>query len=51
MPATMPNSFLMNLFRGSGTLGLSGIPPVRNNRYIRPLIEQPREGVMKLSSG
>ena len=39
--------FLMNLFRGSGTLGLSGIPPVRNNRYIRPLIEQPREGVMK----
>ncbi|MDX2448047.1 MAG: tRNA lysidine(34) synthetase TilS [Desulfobacterales bacterium] len=37
---------LMNLFRGSGPLGLSGIPPVRNNRYIRPLIEQPRESIM-----
>jgi len=37
---------LMNLFRGSGPLGLSGIPPVRNNRYIRPLIEQPRERIM-----
>ena len=38
---------LMNLFRGSGPLGLSGIPPVRNNRYIRPLIEQPRKSIMK----
>ncbi|RLC00467.1 MAG: tRNA lysidine(34) synthetase TilS [Deltaproteobacteria bacterium] len=37
---------LMNLFRGSGPLGLSGIPPVRNNRYIRPLIEQTRESIM-----
>jgi tRNA(Ile)-lysidine synthase len=37
---------LMNLFRGSGPLGLSGIPPVRNNQYIRPLIEQTREGIM-----
>ena len=37
---------LMNLFRGSGLLGLSGIPPVRNHRYIRPLIEQPREQLM-----
>ncbi len=37
---------LMNLFRGSGPLGLSGIPPVRNHRYIRPLIEQPRERIM-----
>ncbi len=37
---------LMNLFRGSGPLGLSGIPPIRNNRYIRPLIEQPRENIM-----
>jgi len=37
---------LMNLFRGSGPLGLSGMPPVRNNRYIRPLIEQTREGIM-----
>ena len=38
---------LMNLFRGSGPLGLSGIPPVRNNRYIRPLIEQPRKRIME----
>ena len=38
---------LMNLFRGSGPLGLSGIPPVRENRYIRPLIEQPRKHIMK----
>ena len=38
---------LMNLLRGSGPLGLSGIPPVRSNRYIRPLIEQPRERIMR----
>ena len=38
---------LMNLLRGSGPLGLSGIPPVRNHRYIRPLIEQPRECIMR----
>jgi tRNA(Ile)-lysidine synthase len=37
---------LMNLFRGSGLLGLSGIPPVRDHRFIRPLIEQPREHLM-----
>ncbi|MCP4673438.1 MAG: tRNA lysidine(34) synthetase TilS [Desulfobacula sp.] len=29
---------LMNLLRGSGPKGLSGIPPIRNNIYIRPLI-------------
>jgi tRNA(Ile)-lysidine synthase len=29
---------LMNLLRGSGLKGLSGIPPIRENRYIRPLI-------------
>ena len=37
---------LMNLLRGSGRLGLSGIPPVRNKRYIRPLIQQSRENIM-----
>ena len=37
---------LMNLFRGSGPLGLSGIPPVRDNRFIRPLIGQSREQIM-----
>lgn len=30
---------LMNLIRGSGTKGISGIPPVRQNRFIRPLIQ------------
>ena len=35
---------LMNMFRGSGPLGLSGIPPVRNmigakKQIVRPLIE------------
>lgn len=29
---------LMFLFRGSGPLGLSGIPPTRKNVFIRPLI-------------
>ncbi len=29
---------LMNLLRGSGPKGLSGIPPVRDHRYVRPLI-------------
>jgi len=30
---------LMNLLRGSGLQGLSGIPPVREGRFIRPLID------------
>lgn len=30
---------LMNLLRGSGPKGLCGIPPVRGNRFIRPLIK------------
>lgn len=29
---------LMNLLRGSGTLGLSGMPPIRDGYLIRPLI-------------
>lgn len=33
---------LMNLFRGSGTRGLSGIPPVRDYKIIRPLIQVSR---------
>lgn len=33
---------LMNLLRGAGPTGLSGIPPVRDNRYIRPLIRMPK---------
>jgi len=33
---------LMNLLRGSGPLGLSGIPPVRENMIVRPLINLAR---------
>ena len=29
----------MNILRGSGTSGLKGIQPVRDNKFIRPLIE------------
>ena len=37
---------LMNLLRGSGPLGLSGISPVRANKIIRPLIELRRSEIM-----
>jgi len=37
-------TFLMRVFRGSGTKGLSGIPPVRK-RIIRPLIETERNDI------
>lgn len=30
---------LMNIFRGAGTSGLKGIEPIRNNKFIRPIIE------------
>ncbi len=30
---------LMNIIRGAGARGLSGIPPVRDNLVVRPLIE------------
>ncbi len=32
-------SVLMRILRGAGTRGLSGIPPVRDGIFIRPLIE------------
>ena len=37
---------LMRLIRGSGSLGLSGIPPIKE-RIIRPLIEIKREEIEK----
>ena len=37
---------LMNLLRGSGPLGLSGIPPVRDNKIVRPLINLRRSEIM-----
>ncbi|HID55672.1 TPA: tRNA lysidine(34) synthetase TilS [Candidatus Poribacteria bacterium] len=36
---------LMRLIRGSGTRGLSGIPPVRSGRFIRPLIRIGRKEI------
>jgi tRNA(Ile)-lysidine synthase len=37
---------LMNLLRGSGPLGLSGISPVRDNKIIRPLIHLRRSEII-----
>jgi tRNA(Ile)-lysidine synthase len=37
---------LMNLLRGSGPKGRTGIPPVRENRFIRPLIQLPRARIL-----
>jgi tRNA(Ile)-lysidine synthase len=37
---------LMNLLRGSGPLGLSGISPVRGNKIVRPLINLRRSEIM-----
>lgn len=32
-------TMIMNILRGSGISGLKGIEPIKNNKYIRPLIE------------
>lgn len=32
-------TILMNIFRGTGISGLRGIEPIRDNKYIRPIIE------------
>ena len=37
---------LMNFLRGSGLRGLRGMKPVREGRYIRPLIETSREEIL-----
>ncbi len=39
-------SVLLNLIRGSGLRGLSGIPPVRHPRIVRPLIDIHRAEIM-----
>ena len=36
---------LMRLFRGAGLRGLSGMAPVREDRYIRPLIDASRRSI------
>lgn len=38
---------LMNIIRGSSIAGMKGIEPVRENKYIRPLIESSRESIEK----
>ncbi len=38
---------LINLFRGSGPQGLTGIPPVRLPRIVRPLITQRRKAILE----
>lgn len=38
---------LMNLMRGTGTSGLKGIEPIRDDIYIRPLIECTRAEIEK----
>ncbi len=37
---------LMNLVRGAGPRGLRGIPPTREERFIRPLITTPRSDIV-----
>jgi len=39
-------TILMRLLRGSGPSGLSGIPPIRDKRIIRPLIEVQRDEIL-----
>ena len=38
-------TIIMNLLRGSGLSGLKGIEPMRDNKYIRPLIECERQEI------
>lgn len=38
---------LMNIIRGTGTAGLKGIEPIRDNKFIRPLIETDRQDIEK----
>lgn len=40
-------TIIMNLLRGSGTTGLRGIEPKRDNKYIRPIIEIERDEIEK----
>ena len=38
---------LMNLFRGSGPLGIAGIPPKRDEQIVRPLIRLKRSDIIE----
>ncbi len=37
---------LMNLIRGAGPLGLAAMPPVRDRRFIRPLLDVDRRRIL-----
>ncbi len=41
---------IMNLLRGAGLKGLSGIPPKRDNRFIRPLIQLSKKAILDFLS-
>jgi tRNA(Ile)-lysidine synthase len=43
-------TMLMRLFRGAGSHGLSGIPKVRDGKYIRPLLSSSRREIEKFLS-
>lgn len=36
---------ILNILRGSGLFGLKGIEPIRDNKYIRPLINTDRQDI------
>ena len=40
-------TIIMNILRGSGISGLRGIEPIRDNKYIRPIIECERYEIEK----
>lgn len=39
-------TILLNIFRGSGLTGAKGMEPVRDEIYIRPMLNTPREEIM-----
>jgi tRNA(Ile)-lysidine synthase len=41
---------LMRLLRGTGPSGLAGIPPMRNNTFIRPLLDLKKEDILSYLS-
>ncbi len=41
---------LMNLIRGSGPLGLTGIPPAREHHIVRPLIDSSKQEILAFLS-
>lgn len=40
-------TIIMNLLRGTGTQGLKGIEPIREDKFIRPIIEIERKDIEK----